>query len=161
MATIRQNADGSLGVISESEGIEVNRIGGPKTPTAATGYTHRQENTAKITLGVATGALTQSLVQWQPPNNAEDVIITLVYVSVQTTGAANLECGTAISNSIGSSNLIDALPLSAPGLFDNITDKGSSGKSRQYLTAGSFVVASPDATPAGLVGSMYITYIKA
>lgn len=160
MAVSKQNPDGSVAIVSEQSGLEILRLGGPVTPTAVTGRTSRAENTDKVILGIATGALTQSLVQWQPPNPAEDVIVTRVCVNIATTAQANMDVGTSISNSIASSNIISALSLSAPGLADNITDKGTNGKSRQYLTAGSFVVASPSATPTGLVGAMYITYIK-
>ena len=167
MANIKQNDDGSAGIINSPDGKELLRVGGPATPAATTGFTapsddtHLAVNVAKVTLGIGTGALTNSLVLWQPPNNSEDVIVTRVVVSIGTTAQANMACGTAISNSISSSNIIDALSLSSPGLFDNITDKGSNGKSRQYLTAGSFVVASPSATPANLVGTMFIEYYKA
>lgn len=163
MAEIKQNADGSMAIVSEQSGLEILRLGGPVTPTAATGRTSRAENTDKVILGVASSssALTQTLVQWQPPNPAEDVIVTRVCVNIQTTCQANMDVGVSISNSITSSNIISALSLSAPGLADNITDKGSNGKSRQYVTAGSFVQATPSGTTVGLVGAMYITYIKA
>ncbi len=119
--------------------------------------------TNKIAVVPLAGATIHGGVQaWANPE-AVAIIIDRIEVDVTTiaTGAGTLSVGaTAVSISTASANLIDTLDVhTATGIFDNITDKGSAGKSRQKLAVGKWVTfgeASGDVT--GLVGNLYVHY---
>jgi hypothetical protein len=50
----------------------------------------------------------------------------------------------------------------ATGVFDNVTDKGTNGKSRQRIATGKWVTGSKaSGASAGIVGFAYIHYINA
>lgn len=102
---------------------------------------------------------------WQNPHE-NPVIIQRVdlYVTTVATAACTLDIGsTATSAATSSDNLIDGVDVNAAtGVFDNITDKGTNGKSRQLLASGKWVTASKaTGAAAGLVGYAFITYLVA
>ena len=81
--------------------------------------------------------------------------------ATKSTGACTIDVGTtAVSAATSSDNLIDGLDTgTAIGTFDNITDKGTNGKSRQKLASGKWVTASmASGAAAGTVGYAYIEY---
>ena len=93
--------------------------------------------------------------------------ITIQRVIISITTAASAACTidigtTATSAATSSDTLLDGLDVNAAtGYFDNITDKGTNGKSRQPLAAGKWVTASKaSGATAGLVGYAYIEYIR-
>jgi hypothetical protein len=153
----RQLPDGSLSFYSDLEGLDLGRVGGPKTPTAVTKANYRIPQVAKIPLGVASG--NGGVVSWQPDNAAIDYIVGQVVIDITAAQAAQtVSVGTAANGSTSSANLIDTLSTAATGSFDNITDKSTNGKSRQHLTAGQFVTATASGTPASLAGNLYVTF---
>jgi hypothetical protein len=84
-----------------------------------------------------------------------------VYVTAAASAACTLDIGaTATSAGTSVDNLIDGLDVNAAtGVFDNITDKGTNGKSRQLLASGKWVTASKaTGATAGLSGYAFITY---
>lgn len=99
---------------------------------------------------------------WQNPEPVTIVIERLeLYTTVVATGAATVDAGTTPTSATTSSdNLIDGLDVNAAtGLFDNITEKGTNGKSRQTLAPGKWITvsrATGDVT--GLVGTGYVHY---
>lgn len=101
---------------------------------------------------------------WVNPE-ASSILIERVVVDVTTaaTGACAIDIGTtATSATTSSDNLIDGLDVNAAtGVFDNITDKGTNGKSRQKLASGKWVTASVSGggASAGLAGFAYIHYV--
>lgn len=119
------------------------------------------------TVGIAlSGAAIHGVVlAWQNPEQATILIQRAIVMSTTiATAAGTLKVGTTpTSATTASANLIDTLDLNAAvGTFDNITDKGTLGKSRQSLASGKWVTfseASGDLT--GLVGILYIEYILA
>jgi hypothetical protein len=85
----------------------------------------------------------------------------LIDVTTAATGACTIDVGTtAVSAATSSDTLIDGLDVNAGiGLFDNITEKGSNGKSRQKLASGKWVTASQaSGAIAGIVGYGYVVY---
>lgn len=117
---------------------------------------------AKVALG--TGTSGGGVFSWQNPEN-RDIIIDRIMLNITTkaTSAATVDVGaTATSATTSSDNLIDGLDVNAAvGLFDNITDKGTNGKSRQLLASGKWVTASQaSGAVAGLVGFAYISYYR-
>lgn len=116
---------------------------------------------AKVALGNAadTGG---AIIAWQNPE-ATSIIISRIEINLTTvaTGACTADFGTTATNATTSSdNLIDGVDLNAAiGVFDNITDKGTNGKSRQLLASGKWVTGSrASGAVAGLAGYAYIFY---
>ncbi|TAK98948.1 MAG: hypothetical protein EPO08_17750 [Rhodospirillaceae bacterium] len=154
---IRQRPDGSVTWYSDQEGLDLGRAGGPKTPTAATQAKYRLATVAVVPLGIAAG--NGGVVSWQPDNNGIDYIISAVDLDITSAQSGQtVNIGTAANGSTSSANLLDTLSIAATGTFDNTTDKGTNGKSRQHLTAGQFITATASGTPASLAGNLYITY---
>jgi hypothetical protein len=98
---------------------------------------------------------------WANPEGASILIERVVIdVTTKSTGAGTLSVGTAANGTTSSANLIDTLDVgTAAGTFDNLTDGGTLGKSRQKLTSGQSVTGSKaSGALAGLVGFAYIHY---
>lgn len=152
---------GNGAAINLDAGSTLNFQGSPIIQGAAF---NRNEKTVAIVLtgGVDTGG---GIGVWQ---NLEignvQINGALLYVSTVATGACSLIIGTTATNATTTSNnLLDTIDVhSAIGLFDNFTDKGTNGKSRQTLATGKWVtVSTASGASAGLVGILYITYITA
>lgn len=131
------------------DGTDVKRVGDPY-----------RVHVAKVALAALdTGG---AALSWQNPEGVAIIIDRLeLDVTTVTTGAGTISVGTTATNGTTSSaNLIDTLDVNAAtGLFDNITDKGTLGKSRQKLASGKWVTGSKaSGALAGLVGFAYIHY---
>lgn len=125
--------------------------------------TEKAIKTKKVALGVAdTGG---GVLSWQNPEGAAIIIERLIIdVTTASTAACTVDFGTtAVGATTSSDNLIDGLDVNAAtGTFDNITDKGDNGKSRQKLASGKWVTGSmKTGAAAGLAGYAYIQYIIA
>jgi hypothetical protein len=99
-----------------------------------------------------------------PHENTVLIERVVVHVTTVATAACTLDIGTTATSAVTSSDtLLDGLDVnSAAGVFDNITDKGSNGKSRQTLASGKWITASKaSGATAGLVGYAYIQYVVA
>ncbi len=119
---------------------------------------------AKVAL--ASGDENDFAFAWQNPERTP-IIVTRVLVDITTAGgtaSAVLDIGTAANATTKSDNLIDGLDVNTTGIFDNITDGGTNGKSRQRLDAkggttdyitGQILAAKAE----NLVGNVYIEYI--
>ena len=97
---------------------------------------------ARVALG--TTATAGGVFAWQNPE-ASSILIHRVLIDV-TTGDTGLTAPMSLVNA-------------GIGLFDNITEKGSNGKSRQKLASGKWVTASQaSGAIAGIVGYGYVVY---
>lgn len=99
---------------------------------------------------------------WQNPEGTA-IIVDRVELDVTTpaSAAGTLDVGTtATSATTLSDNLIDGLDVNAAaGVFDNLGNAGTNGKTRQKLAAGKWVTGSrASGAMAGLVGKAYIHY---
>ena len=121
----------------------------------------RLEKVAKIALAAVDTA--GGVFSWQNDEGASIIVTGLILdVTTASTGACTLDCGTtATSATTKIDNLIDGLDVnSAAGVFDNITDKGTNGVSRQKLASAKWVTGSvASGASAGIVGFAYIRYI--
>ena len=99
---------------------------------------------------------------WQNPHeNAVIVKGITIDLTTAASAACTIDCGTTATSAVTSSdNLIDGLDVNAAtGVFDNITDKGTNGKSRQRLASGKWITFSrASGASAGLVGTAFIEY---
>jgi hypothetical protein len=155
---LRQNPDGSVSLVSDADAIEHVRVGGPASPSVAL---PRWSNEKTVKVPLAAGAAAAGILSWQNPEVGAIIVTSLVVdVTTKTTGACTASFGQA-ATSIASQNLIDTLDVgTAIGTFDNNTDKGALGKTRQKVGAGQFVTGSQQTgAVAGLAGFAYITYI--
>ena len=113
--------------------------------------------------GATIHAAAGGVIAWQNPESSS-IIITRAILDITTKatdGVATLDVGTtAVSAATTSDNLIDGQDVgAATGTFDNITEKGTNGKSRQKLAAGKWVTVDEKTNDAtGLVGTLYIHY---
>lgn len=102
-------------------------------------------------------------VAWTNPYSFS-VIVThaVLHVATIATAAGEMDIGTtAVGATTLSDNLLDGVDVhSATGVFDNITDAGTNGKSRQIIATGKFLtcsVSSGDLT--GLVGTLHVFFV--
>lgn len=122
------------------------------------------ENVYSVALTDA-GAVTTAggVVKLQNPETTS-IIVTQVIVDLTTaaTAAATVDIGTDTDGTTSSDNLIDGLDINAAtGVFDNITDGGTNGKTRQKLGADEYIVATvKTGDMSDAVGTLYIKYVK-
>lgn len=160
----KQNPDGSAGVYSDLEGKTVWRVGGPKTPTTGSGNNFRAPYTIVIPFNTS-GQGTAALGSWQ--NTEPDPLLvkhTMIFISSDQNTTCNISVGVNTTGVSFDNNLISGFSASgqAVGVYDNITDKGGSGKSRQLLPSNNFVVISTDSLGGigSLRGSLYLDVIR-
>lgn len=110
---------------------------------------------ATVTTGGAVAAIAN-------PEGA-DVLITrcVIHTTTKSTSAATLNVGVAADATTSADTLLDGVDVgTAVGVFDNIDDKGSNGQSCLKWGSGEYVTATASATVAGLVGYIYIEYLR-
>lgn len=95
----------------------------------------------------------------------KELIITraIVRTTTKSTAASTVDVGVAANATTSSDTLLDGVDLgTAIGIFDNITNKGTNGKTVAVWGASQFVTASQaSGAVAGLVGELYVEYIEA
>jgi hypothetical protein len=135
-------------------------------PEGITGYVAPGEKRSVYAI-LAAGNANAYAFNWQNPENRK-ICITRVVVYVSTvagTAGSLLDVGTASATATHGDNLIDGLDIqSATGVFDNITNIGTNGKSRQLVdenggtndwVTGQILIANA----AALVGKVMIEYM--
>jgi hypothetical protein len=156
---IVQNPDGSVSLRSDADSIDHLRVGGPASPSAAN---PRWSNEKTVKVPLSTGASAGGVLAWQNPEVGAIIVTSFVLdLTTKSTGASTASFGAAANGTTASANLIDTLDTgTAAGTFDNNTDKGTLGRTRQKLGAGAFVTGSQaSGAVAGLAGFAYISYI--
>lgn len=120
---------------------------------------------AKVALGEATGA--GGMLAWQNPEEVAIIVIRLVLdITTEATGAAIANFGPAANATTSSDTLIDGVDIgTAAGVFDNIEDQGTNGKSTARMDenggTNDYLTGSGESDPADLVGTAHIYYIIA
>lgn len=157
------------GTLITSTPAEINALTGATTTAAQTTTLAAAAGTVTFDrlVKIARVALTAldtggGVFAWANPE-AGSIIISRVELNVTTkaTSACTVDIGTTATNATTSSdNLIDGLDTGTAIITaDNITDKGSNGKSRQLLATGKWVTGSmASGAAAGTVGFCYIFY---
>jgi hypothetical protein len=157
MADIVQYADGSLALRNEVEGIDLARWGGPKTPSQ---NSPRYGGGKTVKIPLAANDAAAGIFTWTN-NEPVAVIVTKAVVDVTTgsSGACSISIGQA-ATAVLSNNLVDTLSVATAGSFDNVTDKGTNGKTRQRVVPGQVVTGSTaSGASSGLVGNVYLDYV--
>ena len=117
---------------------------------------------AKVALGVADTA--GGVLAWQNPEGV-DILVSRILLNVTTaaTGACTIDVGMTAANATTTSDtLIDGADVgTAAGVFDNIDNAGTNGKSNQKVATGKWITASKaSGAAAGLAGFAYIHYVR-
>lgn len=121
-----------------------------------------QTGALKVPLTAATGTTVGGVLKLVNPEGA-DLLITRVLFDITTksTGAATLDVGVDDDGATSNDTIMDGLDVgTAAGLFDNIENQGTNGKSAVRWPSGYYLVATASASVAGLVGNAYIEYIR-
>lgn len=157
MANFKQNPDQSVSLYSDTEGKDVGRAGGPKTPTGGQSATakYRVATVAVIPFAGVTSntAKTAGVANYVLDLN-NDVVVTNAQVYVATTAAATsigIGVATALGVSASTNNILNNFNPNTLGLTD-IT------KTAVYVTAGQAIAIESTATCGLLTGQAYITY---
>ncbi len=105
-----------------------------------------------------------AVLAFTPPEGLP-ILVTRVslYVITKSTGAATLNIGVAADGVTSANNLITACDIGTNSAvpFDNITDVGASGKSRQLMTGTQKLTVTGTADSTGFVGLLLIEFIRA
>jgi len=93
-----------------------------------------------------------------------DLIVTRLVLDVTTaaTVACTVDAGIAANGTTSADNLVDGLDVNAAaGVFDNIGDGGTNGKSRQRWESDQYLTVSvASGASAGLAGNAYVEYVR-
>ena len=93
----------------------------------------------------------------------EDLIITrfIFDVTTEATGGADADAGIAADATTSADDLLDGVDVgSAAALFDNIKDQAGNGEEAVAWDSDEYLTITPSASAAGLVGNVYIEYIR-
>lgn len=116
----------------------------------------------RVALTAATDTTAGGVLSLANPEGVR-LIVTDLFLDVQTgsSGAATVDAGIAANGTTSSDNLIDGCSVATAGAFDNNTDKGTNGKTRQVWSTTQYLTITASATTAGLVGFAMIRYLRA
>ena len=174
---LKQNADGTLDFQGEQLGKSLMRLGGSEQPTTGAGGgagggavggnvaggTIAYHNSSYIKAILGSASLTAGVLSILNPY-PNDVMVGQVLVNVTAgfgvASTATLSMGTGTYSTTFGNNLLDALTCVAAGLYDNTTDKGTNGKSRQLWANGTYITMTAGQTPNTLAGYVYIEVIN-
>jgi hypothetical protein len=164
----RQKPDGTAAIYSDQEGKDLFVVGGPASITGVTTgqppVQYRGVFTVKIPLSTTGQGTAAALATWQ--NTTPDrLIVGHTYIDITTAQTPTCFISVGVGGSALSIDtiLIDSLSCNATGVFDNITEKGTAGKSRVAIPANSFVnvITSALGSATSVVGIVYLDMIKA
>lgn len=161
---IKQRDDGTTSFHSEQLGKSVLLLGGSEQPVAG-GSTVAYHGSSYLKVQLGTNSMTAGVLSVVNPFS-EDVYVGRTFIAVQTgfgTTTAALSFGTGQYSTTFGNNLLDLVTAtsSTGGLFDNITDKGTAGKSRQLWTSGYYITGTASCTPVTLTGYAYFEILRA
>lgn len=168
---LKQHPDGSLGFFSDTEGFSIMHVGGgavnPIASTAAAPLNAAGNFPYRVPFGfkipLTTGNILTAGAMSIMNNYGQDLMVSEVMINTTTAQTLTLTAsiGTGSNSSVFGNNLIDAARVEAVGLVDNITDKGTSGKSRQLWAQNAFLTCTLFNTTANtFVGTLYATVMK-
>lgn len=115
----------------------------------------------KVALTAAAGTTAGAVLSLANPEGAS-LIVTRLVLDITTAGPASttVDAGIAADGTTSADNLIDAGPVSAIGVIDNIEDGGTNGQAVFKWTSTQFLTITASAALTGLVGNAYIEYIR-
>jgi hypothetical protein len=122
-----------------------------------------QKGAYVIDLTAATVTTAGAVASVKNPEGAALIVTRAVLrTTTHSTGAATLDIGIAANGTTSSDNLLNAIAVgTAAKVADNTIDGGTNGKGAVLWAANHFLTATASATTAGMVGKLYIEYIRA
>lgn len=122
------------------------------------------EQTGSYRVALGAGDAAGGILSVQNPEGADLIITRIVLdVTTKTADACTADFGMSGGSVASSDNLIDGLDLNAAtGVFDNLGNAGTNGKTRQKWPASQYLTGSKaTGAAAGLVGYAHIHYVRA
>lgn len=161
----KQNPDGSAGIWSDQEGKMLWKVGGPTgiagVSSGQAPNNFRSTFTVKVPLNTTGSSTASALATWQN-TSPDELLIGHTYVRITTAQTNTITLSVGVGSSALSLDtdklLIDSFAAAATsGLFDNITEKGTLGKSRLPLPANSWVncICAASGSATSLIGTLY------
>lgn len=119
----------------------------------------RSTKIAKVALTAAAGTTAGAVLTWKNPEAGAIIVTRFVVRLTGVKSGETVDFG-AKSTVDTSDTLIDGLSTATAGVFDNITDKGTNGKSRQLLLVDEYITGTASAALTGgtFAGHAYIHY---
>jgi hypothetical protein len=127
------------------------------------------DSNGKVAHGVLRGSLAAldtggGVLSVANPLSTAIIVKRIIFdVTTKSTGACTVDVGvTATSATTSADNLMDGLDVgTAAGVFDNIENQGTNGKSTGKVAVGKWITASmASGAAAGLVGTYIIEYVQ-
>lgn len=151
-------------VFSTLAGVEIARFNGTTGKLVAGTVALGAEVVNVVKAALAPGNANAFSFAIANPEGAKCLIhkVLLDVTTAGGTGSSVMDVGVAANGTTASDNLIDGADLNADALYDNVTDNGANGKSRQRWGATEFVTGRIlVAHAAALAGNVYVLYTKA
>jgi hypothetical protein len=155
MAALKQNTDGSVSIIRETDGQEVFRAGGPKTVSAsAPAYMPGSVLKLPVTGGTDTAG---GLLAWQN-TLGYDILVdaATLDVTTQSSGACTVSIGGAANGATLNAGMISGQSVAATGTFGKATPVAQKVAANAFITASTASGAS-----AALIGNVYVSFFPA
>ena len=172
------NVDDSTGEIISAGAVKDKAMHADSTDGASIGLSAtnrlqvRDEGVTRQKIGATAGQWKQAVLTasdvvasvYQVQNlSGGDLIVGRVLIKIDTvsTGACTIDAGVGAGAAVSYDNLLDDLDVNAAaGVFDNITDNGANGRSRQVLANNEYInVSMSTGATAGLVGFIQVELI--
>ncbi len=121
-----------------------------------------QKGALKLALTASTTSTGGDALATLNPGNA-DLIITKLILDVTTpaTGSATADIGVGATAATSDDSLLDGVDVGTSAILaDNVDNQGTNGKASVRWPAGEYLTVSPSATLAGLVGNVYVQYVR-
>ena len=102
-----------------------------------------------------------ALAQLNP--EGADLLITRLVLDVTTpaTGSATADIGVGATATTSNDALLDGVNVGAAAILtDNVDGQGTNGKAVLRWASGAYLTVTPSATLAGLVGNVYVQYVR-
>lgn len=117
---------------------------------------------ARVALTAATATTGGAVLSVLNPEGIDLLVDRFILnITTQSTGAATVDAGIAADGVTSNDTLIDGKSVAAAGVFDNIEDQGTNGKSVVKWGATQYLTVTASATLAGMVGEALIHYVPA
>ena len=155
MPALKQNTDGSVSILRESDSQELFRAGGPPA-VGATAPAFLPGSTLKLPLAGGTDTA-GGLLAWQN-NLGYDIIVygATLDVTTQSSGACTVSVGAAANGTTLNAGMISGQSVAATGQFAKATPVAQKVPAGQFITASTASGAS-----SGLVAKLYVEYCPA
>ena len=155
MPALKQNTDGSVSIIRESDSQELFRAGGPLVVGAAA-PAFLPGSTLKLPIAGPTDTA-GGLLAWQNTLGYDMIVYgATLDVTTQSSGACTVSVGAAANGTTLNAGMISGQSVAATGQFAKATPVAQKVPNGQFVTASTASGAS-----AGLVARLYVEYCPA